>query len=90
MVIRGCPRVHFPIIVNKWKVSSLYYERELEPYAVERDRIVSEACQKLNVAVYSINGHTLFVPEHVLQENGGKTPLTLTSFLKVINLISTF
>lgn len=83
ILIRGSPQEIFPILLKKWNISSIYYERDTEPYPVERDSIVSELCQKLEVAVHSITGHTLFLPEDVIKANKGKAPLTLTSFLKV-------
>lgn len=86
ILIRGSPKDVFPVLLKKWNVSSIYYERDTEPYSVERDCFVSELCQKMEIAVHSITGHTLFVPEDVIHANNGKTPLSLTSFLKVFLL----
>ena len=83
IILRGNPVEILPIIFKNWEVSSLYFESDTESYSVERDRLIAESCRKLNIGCFSIPGHTLFIPTEVIMKNNGKTPLTLTSFLKV-------
>ena len=91
ILIRGNPADIFSILLKKWNVSSLYYERDTEPYSIKRDNLVADLCQKMEVAIHAITGHTLFTPEDVIKSNNGKAPLTLTSFLKVIiSILMTF
>jgi cryptochrome len=83
ILIRGNPQDVFPELLKKWNVSGLYYEKETEPDAVDRDQRISAICQQMEVTVNCTVGHTLFASEDVIKANKGKPPLSLTSFLKV-------
>ena len=59
-VVRGNPLSVLPQLIDEWKIDSLSFEVDTEPYAVRRDAQVSELCEKLRVDVTQYVSHTLY------------------------------
>lgn len=84
-MVRGKPEDVLPRLVDHWKVTSIYFEYDTEPYALQRDQQCRDMCRQRNVEVKSILGHTLYDPTEVIRANGGHPPIRYQSFLKVIS-----
>ncbi|XP_050101182.1 cryptochrome-2 [Anopheles aquasalis] len=82
-VVRGNPVQIFPDLFDRWNVSLLTYEHDIEPYAVQRDKTVQEQARKHNVATHVEVSHTIFDPETIVKRNGGKPPLTYQKYASV-------
>ena len=59
-MVRGNPLSVLPQLIDEWKIDSLSFEVDTEPYAVRRDAQVSELCEKLRVDVTQYVSHTLY------------------------------
>ena len=81
-VIQGKPEEQIPLLVAKWGVELLTFEKDTEPYAVLRDTSITKALAK-GVKVSSVCSHTLYETEHYLATNGGKIPTTYVAFCKL-------
>lgn len=80
--MRGKPEEQIPLLIQKWGVDLLTYEKDTEPYAVQRDSRISASLPS-GVKVSTFCSHTLFETEHYLAINGGKIPTTYTAFCKL-------
>jgi cryptochrome len=81
-VIQGKPEEQIPLLVARWGVELLTFEKDTEPYAVLRDTSITKSLAK-GVKVSSICSHTLYETEHYLATNGGKIPTTYVAFCKL-------
>jgi cryptochrome len=81
-VIQGKPEEQIPLLVAKWGVELLTFEKDTEPYAVLRDTSMMKSLAK-GVKVSSVCSHTLYETEHYLATNGGKIPTTYVAFCKL-------
>lgn len=79
-VVRGAPRVVLPYLFKEWGISHLVYEKDTAGYAAIRDRQITELASQAGVKVLSVLGHTLYDPELVVKENGGKATMSLASW----------
>lgn len=87
LVIQGTPDKVLPDVFNKWNVTKLCFEYDTEPYALRRDEAARQAAQDANVAVYSPVGHTLYDPNMLIRRAGGKAPLTMKAFEKLVDAV---
>ncbi|XP_052864838.1 cryptochrome-1 [Anopheles cruzii] len=79
-VVRGNPVELFPVLFDRWNVSMLTYEHDIEPYAVKRDKTVQEQAKQFNVTVHFEKTHIVFDPDTIVKRNGGKPPLTYQKY----------
>ncbi|MEQ2161164.1 hypothetical protein GOODEAATRI_007029 [Goodea atripinnis] len=75
-VLRGKPEDVFPKLFKEWNVTKLTYEYDTEPYSLNRDEKVTSLARKHAVKVIYKISHTLYNIERIIEENGGKPPLT--------------
>jgi len=59
------------------------FEKDTEPYALERDSQIREACKRAGVECIIQSGHTLWDVEETFKANHGHPTLTLASLMKV-------
>jgi len=85
IVLRGSPDDVLVSKMEEWNVSKLCFESDTEPYAEARDGRIKEAAEALGVRVFSPVSHTLYDPNVLIAKNGGKAPLTMQSFQKVVD-----
>jgi cryptochrome len=86
LVVRGAPQTVLPILFQEWGISHLVYEVDRAGYAAVRDRQVSDLAFQAGVKVITVVGNTLYDPEKVVELNGGKATLSLSSWHAVITL----
>lgn len=51
IVLHGDPKTVLPAVAEVLKVSHVYFEKDTEPYALERDTAVSESLGKMGIEV---------------------------------------
>eukprot|EP00741_Cyanophora_paradoxa_P025734 tig00000391_g24833.t1 len=84
IVLQGSPIPVLSRAFTDWGVARLAFESDTEPYAKERDARVREIAATAGVEVVSPSGHTLYPPEKLLDYCGGKPPLTMQGFQKLL------
>jgi len=82
--MRQTPEQAFKEIQKTFDLQTVYFEKDSEPYAQERDAKMEALFEKGNVETVSAWGHTLTDLEE-LQTCFDKTPKTYKSFVKVIS-----
>ncbi|CAO1338846.1 unnamed protein product [Diamesa tonsa] len=87
-VVRGNPKETFPKLFKDWNTSTLTFETDIEPYAVERDAMIMILAKQHKVEVIQECSHTIFNPEIILKKNGGKPPMTYQKFVSVASSCS--
>ncbi len=71
----------FHDILEKFPIAELHYNRDYEPYAIQRDKSVSDLLKSLSVDVFSYKDQLIFEPGEILKSN--KKPYTVfTPFKK--------
>lgn len=86
-VVRGNPINVFPRLFTDWRVFTLTFEADIEPYAKERDQRVEDLARTYGVKVIMEYSHTIYNPEVVLQKNLGHPPLTFKNFTQLVSKI---
>ena len=62
-------------LIDKYDLDGLFYNRDYEPYARERDKQVYELFNNKKLEVHSFKDHVIFEPQQVLKDDG--TPYTV-------------
>lgn len=87
LVLKGNPADVFPKILKEWNVSHLDYEYDTEPYAKARDASITKLVEEKGVQVHAHVSHTLYDPRELVKQNGGKPPLTMKGFEKLVDAV---
>jgi cryptochrome len=84
-VVRGAPATVLPTLLTEWRVGRVTWEDDTEPYAQERDAVLSALCAARGVASTAVHGHTLWAPAALAARAGGaaRVPSSYESFLKL-------
>ncbi|XP_014755728.1 (6-4)DNA photolyase isoform X2 [Brachypodium distachyon] len=69
--------------LRDWNIGKLCFEADTEPYALARDKRVTDFAAALGIEVFTPVSHTLFDPAEIIEKNGGRPPLTYQSFLAI-------
>lgn len=69
-IFKGAPATILSQLFSEEKISSLYFNRDYEPYALERDRQIKELCSKNSIEVHTFKDHVIFEPGEVLKADG--------------------
>ena len=80
IVLQGDPCVELPKVCKEWGISRLAYEKDSEPYGIERDGKISEHAAKMGVEVLSEIGHTILDPWEMVEKAKGKPITTYQPF----------
>lgn len=67
---RGVPQDEVPRAVREWKVDAVYWNRDYEPGAIARDRMVEERLARSGVRVQTFKDHVLFEAEEIRSASG--------------------
>ncbi|XP_025115307.1 cryptochrome-1-like isoform X3 [Pomacea canaliculata] len=65
-----------PELFKDWKITTLTFEIDTEPYAMQRDDAIEKLAKSCNVNVIKRVSHTLYDTEKTISKNGGSPPLT--------------
>ncbi|OEL20415.1 (6-4)DNA photolyase [Dichanthelium oligosanthes] len=70
-------------IASQWNIGKLCFESDTEPYALARDKKVTDFAMASGIEVFTPVSHTLFDPAEIINKNGGRPPLTYQSFISI-------
>lgn len=70
-ILYGKPEEEIPKLANALKVSSVYSNRDYEPYAKERDKKVEQKLKSLNIDFEQSKDSVFFEKKEVLTNTGG-------------------
>ena len=70
MVRKGDPLETWKELIKAHDVRSVYFNLDYEPYALGRDKSVTEFLESKGIAVNTYNDHLLFAPGEVLKDDG--------------------
>ncbi|KAM4795719.1 cryptochrome-1-like [Rhinophrynus dorsalis] len=73
--------------VQKWNITQVTFDLEIEPYYKEMDANIRTMGQELGFQVISLVAHTLYDVERISAMNDGKPPLTYKTFLHVLSIL---
>ena len=73
-------------VINKFKVKTITWERDTEPYNKDIDDRLFDMCRDDFIEAHRFWGHTLYDPDYLLKLSEGAAPLTMTGFLNIIAL----
>ncbi|KAE8622837.1 hypothetical protein XENTR_v10005409 [Xenopus tropicalis] len=73
--------------VEKWNITQVTFDLEIEPYYKGLDERIRAMGQELGFEVVSMVAHTLYDIKTILALNCGKPPLTYKNFLRVLSMI---
>ncbi|GAX79468.1 hypothetical protein CEUSTIGMA_g6909.t1 [Chlamydomonas eustigma] len=85
LVMRGKPEDVLPKAFKDWDVKRLCYEVDTEPYAMARDEVVKSLASEACVDVNTFISHTLYDTAELVKKNGGRPPLTMQAFTKLVD-----
>ncbi|KAL6888862.1 hypothetical protein ACP4OV_009888 [Aristida adscensionis] len=69
--------------LKDWNITKLCFEADTEPYALARDKKVTDFAMASGIEVFTPVSHTLFDPAEIIRKNGGRPPLTYQSFVAI-------
>ncbi|KAF2757915.1 Cryptochrome/photolyase FAD-binding domain-containing protein [Pseudovirgaria hyperparasitica] len=77
-VVREAPQTVLPKLWKKWRITHIVFEKDTDAYARDRDEAVRELARKAGVEVIVRMGRTLYDPDELVRENGGKPTMSIT------------
>ncbi len=69
-VFFGNPNELIPALAEKWCVSSVYTNKDYEPYALERDTAVREKLSRQAISFKTFKDHVIFEEHEVTKDDG--------------------
>ena len=82
-VIREAPQTLLPKLFKEWQVTHLVFEKDTDAYARDRDAEVSRLAKEAGVEVVIKVGRTLYDPDELVKENGGRPTMSISQVEKV-------
>ncbi len=77
LVRHGKPEEVFPRLLEEFEVKAVYTNRDYEPYARERDKMVADLLQERDIPFHAFKDHVIFEEKEVL--TGEEKPYTVFS-----------
>ena len=74
-VYQGTPTQVFSQLIKKYKITGVYTNHDYEPYALERDKVISQLLQSNGIAFTTCKDQVIFEKLEVAKEDG--TPYTV-------------
>ena len=66
----GNPKAVFESLLRKYKIKSVFANRDYEPYAIERDKSIKSFLEKRNVTYKSFKDQVIFEKDEVVKDDG--------------------
>ncbi|KAL9637098.1 MAG: hypothetical protein Q9164_002405, partial [Protoblastenia rupestris] len=83
LVIREAPQTVLVKLFKQWNISHLVFEKDTDAYARGRDEDILKQAKEAGVEVIVKMGRTLYDPDELVKENGGKPTMSITQVEKV-------
>ena len=87
LVIREAPQTLLPKLFKAWRVTHLVFEKDTDAYARDRDDEVRRLAKEAGVEVVVRVGRTLYDPDELVKENGGRPTMSISQVEKVVLLL---
>ncbi|CAH2220754.1 cryptochrome-1-like isoform X1 [Pelobates cultripes] len=87
LVIQGDYQEVLRVFVQKWNITQVTCDLEIEPYYKEMDENIKKMGEELGFNVVSLVAHTLYDVRRIVAQNGGIPPLTFKQFLHVLSIL---
>ncbi|KAM3936449.1 cryptochrome-1-like [Leptodactylus fuscus] len=84
-VIQGDYKKVLQDYVQKWNITQVTTDLEIEPYYREMDENIREMGHELGFQFLSLVSHTLYDVRRITALNGGRAPLTYKKFLHIVS-----
>ncbi|XP_071993819.1 cryptochrome-1-like [Engystomops pustulosus] len=84
-VIKGDYKQVLRDYVQKWNITQVTVDHEIEPYYRDMDENITAMGQELGFQFLSLVSHTLYDIRRIITENGGRAPLTYKRFLHILS-----
>ncbi|NJO42562.1 MAG: deoxyribodipyrimidine photolyase [Cyanobacteria bacterium CRU_2_1] len=75
LILRGSPVQKIPDLATALKATAVFLNQDVEPYAQERDRLVTDALQTIGVHVHTFWDQLLHAPKEIM--TGNSDPYTV-------------
>ena len=82
-VVREAPQTVLLKLFKAWNVTHLVFEKDTDAYARERDESVIKQAKDAGVEVIAKMGRTLYDPDELVKQNGGKPTMSITQVEQV-------
>jgi deoxyribodipyrimidine photo-lyase len=66
----GTPQAIFRQLTDNENLKAVFFNRDYEPYAMQRDAMVAEILSQQDLAKHSFKDHVIFEKDEVLKDNG--------------------
>ena len=86
-VLKGNPKEVIPDLCVKWDVSLITYEKDTEPFSIERDNFVNDYCSNNKIKISTYNTHTLHNVDDYLSKSRGENPKSYQGFLNLFHKV---
>jgi len=85
----GDPVVLIPSLIQKYKCSALFLNKDYEKYAIDRDKKIHDKLQKKNIKTYKYKDQVIFEEREILTQNNSPytvfTPYKNNHLKKIFN-----
>lgn len=71
IILYGKPEEEIPKLASELKVTSVYCNRDYEPYAKKRDSLVAKKIKAHHIEFHSFKDHVMYEAKEVLTQSGG-------------------
>ncbi len=75
LVLKGKPIEAFKWIISKYKVHSVFYNNDYEPYAIQRDQEINNYLKTLKILTFSFKDQVIFEKSEIIKKD--LTPYTI-------------
>lgn len=82
LVIREGPQTALPKLLKHWNITHLFFEKDTDPYARERDESIMAMAADAGIKVVVRMGRNLFDPDQLVAKNGGKPTMSFSQVQK--------
>lgn len=69
-VFHGKPQEVFSDVLEKENVHAVYTNKDYEPYAIHRDKNVTDLCSAMGVGFFAYKDHVIFDTDEVVKDDG--------------------
>jgi deoxyribodipyrimidine photolyase len=87
-LLRTTPGIIFPILFKVWKPTHLVFEKDTDPYGLDRDTKITRLAEEVGIKVISKIGRTLYDPFEIVEANGGKPTMSITQLEKAAKSVA--
>lgn len=82
-MIREAPQTLLPKLFRAWRISHLVFEKDTDAYGRDRDTQLIRLAKEAGVEVVVRVGRTLYDPDRLVEENGGKPTMSIAQVMRV-------